>query len=164
MTPEVYSPAQLELLQNLADRLRASGQSVGVAESLTGGRVAAALTWLAGSSDYFQGGVLAYSNRLKRELLGVPEDILTGYGAVSEPCARAMAEGARLKLGVTAALATTGIAGPGGGSPGKPVGLVWLAVVTGRGVFTDRRQFAGDREAITKASVEAALNLLFTCL
>lgn len=164
MTLESYSPAQLELLQKLAARLRVERQSVGVAESLTGGRVAAALTCLVGSSDYFQGGVVAYSDRLKMKLLGVSEDILTASGAVSESCVRAMAEGARLKLGVTVAVATTGIAGPNGGSQGKPVGLVWLAVATGRGIFTDRRQFSGDREIITRAAMEAALNLLFVSL
>jgi PncC family amidohydrolase len=150
----------LELLESLAGRLRADGLTVATAESLTGGRVAAALTLPAGSSAYFLGSVVAYANPVKVELLGVPEEVLAEHGAVSEACARAMAEGVRRRLGARVALATTGIAGPGGGSPAKPVGLVWLAVAGDGGVQAESHQFSGDRAAVTEAATRAALRLL----
>ncbi len=147
-------------IQNLAGRLTAQGLTAATAESLTGGLVAAALTSVPGSSAYFQGGVVAYSNQLKVELLGVPLEVILRHGAVSEECARAMAEGVRRKLNVRAAVATTGVAGPDGGSEAKPVGLVWLAAATDRGVLTRRRVFGGDRAAVTRAAVAEALELL----
>ena len=149
-----------ELLEALARRLKAENLTVAAAESLTGGRVAAALTALPGSSAYFLGAVVAYSNRLKMELLEVPEEVLTRWGAVSEPCARAMAEGARRRLGARLAVATTGIAGPEGGNPAKPVGLVWLAVAGPEGVRAIERRWPGDRRAVTAAATREALRLL----
>lgn len=134
--------------------------TVGTAESLTGGLVAAALTSVPGSSAYFQGGVVAYSNQLKVELLGVPFEVIEEFGAVSEECARAMAEGLRRKLNVRVAVATTGIAGPDGGTAAKPVGLVWLAASTGHRTIAVKHVFEGDREAVSEASVDAALKLL----
>lgn len=121
------------LTQALFAKLIEKKLTVVTAESVTGGGVAAALTSLSGSSAYFLGGVMAYSNQLKVELLGVPLEVLAEHGAVSEECARAMAEGARRKLGAGVAVATTGIAGPTGATPTKPVGLVWLAVATENG-------------------------------
>ncbi|MDL2226891.1 CinA family protein [Deltaproteobacteria bacterium OttesenSCG-928-M10] len=153
-----------DTVRALFDKLSAGPVRTGCAESLTGGRVAAALTSLPGSSAFFQGGVVAYSNQLKVELLGVPMEVILNHGAVSRECALAMAEGVRRKLGLAAAVATTGIAGPDGGGPDKPVGLVWLAAATGKGAVARREVFSGDREAVTEASVQAALKLLLAAL
>ncbi|HWK79882.1 MAG TPA: nicotinamide-nucleotide amidohydrolase family protein, partial [Thermomicrobiales bacterium] len=101
--------------------------TLGTAESCTGGNVAHHITRIAGSSAYFLGGIVSYANAVKHGVLGVPEAVLRNPGAVSEPCARAMAEGARQVLGTTLAVATTGIAGPGGATAFKPVGLVYIA-------------------------------------
>lgn len=152
------------VLRALFEKLSDGLVRTGCAESLTGGRVAAALTSLPGSSAFFQGGVVAYSDQLKVELLGVPMEIILNHGAVSRECAEAMAEGVRRKLGLEAAVATTGIAGPDGGGPEKPVGLVWLAAATAGETVSRRKLFAGDREAVTAASVNAALELLFSVL
>lgn len=153
-----------KLIQTLTDRLMEKNLTVVTAESLTGGGVATALTSLPGSSAYFLGGVVAYSNQLKVELLGVPLEILTEHGAVSEQCARAMAEGARRKLGSRVAVATTGIAGPTGATPTKPVGLVWLAVATENEVRAVGKKFDGDRQMVTLASTKEALALLLTAI
>lgn len=150
----------LKELGELAARLKAKGLTVASAESLTAGRVAMALTCLPGSSVFFQGSIIAYSNQLKIELLGVPMATIMGHGAVSEECARAMAEGARRKMGVDLAVATTGIAGPDGGSPQKPVGLVWLAAADERRTVSFRKCFDGNREQISSAAAEEACLLL----
>lgn len=152
------------LTQALFAKLIEKKLTVVTAESVTGGGVAAALTSLSGSSAYFLGGVMAYSNQLKVELLGVPLEVLAEHGAVSEECARAMAEGARRKLGAGVAVATTGIAGPTGATPTKPVGLVWLAVATENGVFTLGKNFDGDREMVTRSSIKEALALLLNAI
>ncbi|UQZ89448.1 hypothetical protein C4J81_09650 [Deltaproteobacteria bacterium Smac51] len=153
-----------ELIKKIHEKLTQDNITVAAAESLTGGRVAAALTALPGSSVFFQGGVVAYSNQLKVELLGVPMEVIARHGAVSEECARAMATGVRRKLGVGAAVATTGIAGPEGGTAVKPVGLVWMAAVFGHTVITQKKVFTGDRDAITEASVTEALGLLYNTI
>lgn len=114
-------------VQALADALLARGWSLAAAESCTGGLIAAACTALPGSSHWFERGFVTYSNAAKAELLGVPQALLQAHGAVSEPVARAMAEGALARSHADLALAVTGIAGPGGAVPGKPVGTVWLA-------------------------------------
>lgn len=147
--------------RNLAERLRARGLTIATAESCTGGALAAALTALAGSSDYFQGGVVAYSLDAKRGLLGVSDDILDRDGAVSEACALAMASGARRALGVDLALATTGIAGPGGAEPGKPVGLIFIALAAteGDGAICRRFVFSGNRATIIGSATREALAL-----
>jgi PncC family amidohydrolase len=144
----------------LARRLTAAGLTVATAESLTGGRVAAALTRRPGSSVYFLGSVVAYANEVKTNILDVPEAVLLEHGAVSEACARAMAEGVRRRLGASLAVATTGMAGPDGGSPAKPVGLVWLAVAGDEGVQTAEHRFTGNRRAVTAAATAEALRLL----
>ncbi|MDR0881023.1 MAG: nicotinamide-nucleotide amidohydrolase family protein [Candidatus Adiutrix sp.] len=154
------SVSEAKIIADLASRLTARGLTVATAESLTGGRVAAALTSRPGSSAYFQGGVVAYANQAKIDLLGVPAEVLALKGAVSEECARAMAEGARRRLGTLLAVATTGIAGPDGGSPAKPVGLVWLATATDRDTRAVGRFFPGDRATVTRLAVRAALELL----
>jgi PncC family amidohydrolase len=144
----------------LARRLTAAGLTVAAAESLTGGRVAAALTRRPGSSAFFLGSVVAYSNEAKIKLLDVPEAVLREHGAVSEACARAMALGVRRRLGAGLAVASTGIAGPDGGSPAKPVGLVWLAAAGDEGVLTAEHRFTGGRRAVTAAATTEALRLL----
>ncbi len=127
------------------------------AESCTGGLVAGALTAVAGSSAWFVGGVVAYANAVKEQLLGVSPAILAAHGAVSAPCVEAMVVGVCRLLGASAALAVSGIAGPGGGSIAKPVGLVWIAWwLAGRSVVRSF-YFSGDRAAVRYAATTAAL-------
>jgi len=133
---------------------------VAVAESCTGGLLGGRLTSLAGSSDYFLGGVLAYADAAKEHLLGVPAGLLACEGAVSAPVAAAMAEGARRATGADYGLSTTGIAGPGGGTPAKPVGLVYVGCAGPTGVTTWENKFPGDRESVRGWTVAAALHLL----
>jgi nicotinamide-nucleotide amidase len=144
----------------LADALRRRGWRIATAESCTGGLIAAACTQRAGSSDWFERGFVTYSNAAKTELLGVDAALIAAQGAVSETVARAMAQGALRHAPVDLALAVTGIAGPGGAVPGKPVGTVWLAWGTAAGVQAERLQLGGDRDAVRGASVHAALQRL----
>jgi PncC family amidohydrolase len=146
--------------QELAALFCASGLTLALAESCTGGMIAARITDIPGCSAWFRGGVVAYHNDLKQHLLKVPLDLLDRYGAVSEQVARAMADGARSVAGSDLALAVTGIAGPDGGSPGKPVGTVYIALADDNGCVTDRCQFAGNREAVRRDTVEHAFFLL----
>ena len=140
--------------------LKRRGWKLSTAESCTGGLLAGALTGVPGSSEWFLGGAVAYSNALKTSLLGVPQGLLAARGAVSEECARAMAHGACERFGSEASVAVTGIAGPGGGSRAKPVGLVHIAVsVPGRTELV-RRVFPGDREQVRRRTVLFALGLL----
>ncbi len=142
----------------------AQGRSLVTAESCTGGMVAAALTDIPGSSAAFLGGFVTYSNALKQELLGVPEALLAAYGAVSEPVARAMAEGARARTGADVAVAITGIAGPGG-SATKPEGRVCFALVTDKGTRTETIDFGAlGRDRVRKAARDHALLLLLAAL
>jgi len=151
-------------LRDLAERLQArclpAGLTVATAESCTGGRVADALTDIAGSSDYVRGGIIAYADDVKVALLGVPRETLRAHGAVSAQVARAMAEGARARFGVDLAVAVTGIAGPGGATPAKPVGLAYVAVAGPRGTAIVRHAWDGDRDSNKDASAAAALGLL----
>ena len=153
-----------EPLAELAGRLQAAclatGTTVALAESCTGGLVAAALTDRAGSSGYVAGGVVSYSNDAKRDLLGVDPDVLAAHGAVSAQVARAMAVGARERFGATIAGSVTGIAGPDGGSAAKPVGLTYLAVADVAGVEVRRIVWTGDRAANRRDSVTAVVELL----
>ena len=130
------------------------------AESCTGGGVGYAITGVAGSSAVFWGGIISYDNSVKQGVLGVPEDVLATKGAVSSECAAAMAEGARRRLNTDIAVSITGIAGPGGGSAEKPVGLVWFGLAAKTGTTTEKKVFPGDREAIRTAAIEHALTLL----
>jgi nicotinamide-nucleotide amidase len=151
MTPDV-------LVVRLADALRARGERLATAESCTGGLIAAACTDRAGSSDWFERGIVSYSNEAKTELLGVDATVIRAHGAVSEPVARAMASGALARSHADWAVAVTGIAGPGGGSAEKPVGLVWLAWCRrGDAPQAERRVFSGDRAAVRTATVVRAL-------
>jgi nicotinamide-nucleotide amidase len=133
---------------------------VATAESCTGGWIAKAVTDVPGSSQWFESGIVAYSNAAKDALLGVPSDLLARSGAVSEEVVRAMAEGARAQLGVDLAVAVSGIAGPDGGSVDKPVGTVWFAWAAPGATTAERRIFAGDREAVRRQSVALALERL----
>ena len=135
-----------EPLEAVAGRLlRERGMTLAVAESCTGGLLAERVTHIAGASDYFLGGVVAYANAAKQALLGVPAELLDQHGAVSEPVARAMAEGARERFGADLALATTGVSGPGGGSAEKPVGTVCIALAREGGTHAERFVFPLDR-------------------
>lgn len=147
-------------LQTLATALRARGWRIATAESCTGGLIAAACTSLAGSSDWFERGFVTYSNEAKTAMLGVPAALIHAQGAVSEEVARAMVQGALRHAPVQLAVAVTGIAGPGGAVPGKPVGTVWLAWGTADAVQAERLQLAGDRAAVRGATVAAALQRL----
>ena len=134
------------------------------AESCTAGWIAKAITDVPGSSAWFDGGYVTYSNEAKGRDLGVPTALLAAHGAVSEPVVRAMAEGALRRTGVEVALATSGIAGPDGGLPGKPVGTVWFALAHRRGqaveITTRVKFFKGDRDAVRRKSVQFALQLI----
>jgi nicotinamide-nucleotide amidase len=138
--------------------LRESGRTLAVAESCTGGLVAEQVTDVPGSSDYFLGGVVAYANAAKTLLLGVPEALLAEHGAVSEPVARAMAEGVRERFGADYGLATTGISGPGGGTPEKPLGLVHIALARPEGVHAEHFVFPLDRTRHRLLTAQAALD------
>ncbi len=150
----------------LGDALRRRGWRMAAAESCTGGLIAAACTSVAGSSDWFERGFVSYSNRAKTEMLGVDAALIAAQGAVSEAVARAMAEGALRGAGVELAVAVTGIAGPGGATPGKPVGTVWLALAvrTARGqrIEAERLQLPGDRAAVREQTLRAAIERLRT--
>lgn len=145
------------LVERLAQALTARGWMMATAESCTGGRIAGACTDRAGSSDWFERGFVTYSNAAKTELLGVPVELITTHGAVSEPVARAMAAGARAHAPVQVSVAVTGVAGPGGGSAAKPVGTVWFGWATPQGVETECVRFDGDRAAVRQATVAHAL-------
>ena len=169
MSPQKpVNPPNFTLVTALARDLQASaiaaGLTVATAESCTGGNVAHAITGVAGSSGYFQGSVVSYSNDVKARVLGVPAAVLASPGAVSEPCARAMAEGVRELMGTDLAVATTGIAGPDGGTARKPVGLVHFAVATGDGTVASHEVFPGDRAAIIEAATARALELLIEAM
>jgi len=142
------------------DLCREQGLTLATAESCTGGLVAARLTSVPGSSDVFVGGVVAYSNEVKARELGVPEATLEQFGAVSEEAAEAMTAGARERLGADVAVSVTGVAGPGGGTPEKPVGLVFLHAQGPSGSLARRLDFPGDREAIRGRATAAALHLV----
>ncbi len=145
----------------LGRQLQAARQSVAVAESCTGGMIGEMLTAIAGSSEYFLGGVVAYANQAKTELLGVSKELLAAHGAVSEPVAQAMAEGARTRFRSDWALSVTGIAGPGGGSADKPVGLVYIGLAGPDGYsMVHKSSFPGSRQQIRLRAALAAMNHL----
>lgn len=144
----------------LGDALRARGWTLAVAESCTAGEVAAEITGVPGSSDYFVGGVVAYADRIKEGILGVPADVLATHGAVSEATCRALLEGARSRLGADVAAAVTGIAGPAGGTPEKPVGLVFFGVETPERAWLRKVEYPGSRESIRRRATIATLSLL----
>jgi nicotinamide-nucleotide amidase len=157
----VYGEGEVDLAALVLEQARDRGLKIAVAESCTGGLVGARLTEIPGSSDVFVGGVIAYDNGLKLDLLGVPPEELRDHGAVSELVARAMAEGAAHRFAADAAISVTGIAGPGGGSPAKPIGTVWIGCSINGAVDTRRFLFPGTRHEIRQRATQAALHLLF---
>ena len=150
----------VRLVEQLQERCLADGVTVATAESCTGGLIAKLITDVAGASGYFLGGVVSYSNAAKTELLGVPGEQLAAHGAVSAQVARAMAVGVSHRTLADLAVAVTGICGPGGGSPAKPVGLTYVAVAGEAGADVRRFVWAGDRSANREATARAAVELL----
>ena len=160
----IMSDVSLKLAADIIRRCTASGLTIATAESCTGGLIGACLTEVPGSSAVLDRGFIVYSNRAKQELLGVPSDVLEVHGAVSDETARAMAQGAGDRAGVDIAVAVTGIAGPGGGSDVKPVGLVHLALAFDARVDAVREVFSGDRQAVRAATLERALRMILTAV
>ena len=154
----------LQLCTGLAQALKAQGAMMATAESCTGGLIAACCTGLSGSSDWFERGFVTYSNVAKTEQLGVPATLIEAHGAVSEPVARAMALGAVAHSRAQVSVAVTGVAGPTGGSPDKPVGLVWFGWAIDQQAWTECRRFEGDRDAVRAATVRHALQGLLQLL
>ena len=151
------SDALHQTIAQLAQALTQRGWMLATAESCTGGMIAAACTDLAGSSEWLDRGFVTYSNAAKTEMLGVPAELIARHGAVSEAVARAMAEGARSHSNAHITVAVTGVAGPGGASPSKPVGTVWFAWATGAQLRAQCIQWRGDRHAVRAQTVAHAL-------
>lgn len=145
--------------EGLVAACKERGLTLATAESCTGGLVSARITSVPGASAVFLGGVVSYANAEKRDLLGVPQEVLDRAGAVSAECAEALAAGARRQLKADVAVSVTGIAGPDGGTPQKPVGLVYLGLATAAGVRSERCQFGGDRETVRRQAADRALAL-----
>lgn len=152
------------LAARLGRVLSSRSLTLAVAESCTGGLLCAALTDIPGSSAYFKGGVVAYDNAVKAAELSVPPDLIARAGAVSGEVAAAMAEGVARRLAANVGVGTTGIAGPAGGSPEKPVGTVWVAVAAGAVRISRRFLLSGDRDAVRAGAVERALRILIEVL
>ncbi len=152
--------ATLDQARGLLALMEGGGLTLATAESCTGGLIAAALTAIAGSSSVVMAGFVTYANDAKHKMVGVRQESLAEHGAVSAEVAREMAEGARARAGVSLALSCTGIAGPGGATPGKPVGLVFIACAReGGATLVERHVFPGDRAAVRAATVAAAFDL-----
>jgi nicotinamide-nucleotide amidase len=161
----VFPETTLKLAEQVIAAAKSQGLRSATVESCTGGLIAAALTSVSGSSDVLDRGFVTYANEAKTEMVGVPAALIQRVGAVSEDVARAMAEGALTHAPVDAAVAVTGIAGPGGGSAEKPVGLVHFAVARkGRATVHVRQVFAGDRAQVRLATVDRALTMLLEAL
>ena len=162
----MFGEALLADARDLLAAARGKKMHIVTAESCTGGLIAALLTEIPGSSDVVERGFVTYSNEAKEEMLGVPEDLLRDHGAVSEPVCRAMALGALKNSRAELSVAVTGIAGPGGGTPQKPVGLVYVAVARSQGDVAVHECRFGDigRDQVRLATVEKALKLLRRCL
>ncbi|MGE6791679.1 nicotinamide-nucleotide amidase [Pseudomonas guineae] len=146
-----------QLAAELGEKLTRSNAQVATAESCTGGGIAEAITRIPGSSAWFEAGYITYSNRQKSKQLEVPEVLFNTVGAVSQEVVEAMVRGAQAKSGARYAVAVSGVAGPDGGTPQKPVGTIWLAWGDGAQLFSARRQFAGGRGEVRRQTVEAAL-------
>ena len=161
----LFDAALLAQARAVLDLCRARGLKIVTAESCTGGLVAGVLTEIAGSSDVVERGFVTYSNEAKMEMLGVSPGLIASVGAVSEEVARSMADAALARSAADIAVAVTGVAGPGGGSAEKPVGLVWFGLArTGQPVNAQRLIFPGDRFAVRRATVAEALRLLAAAL
>lgn len=158
--PSVYTQDKVTLPERVVTLLKARGETVATAESCTGGMTSMELTSVSGASEVFPGGIVSYANRAKAALLGVPDALLETHGAVSPEVADAMARGARAQFGTTYGLGITGIAGPTGGTPEKPVGLVYVALATPDNVEVRKMFFPGERDRIRRYSAFTALDLL----
>jgi nicotinamide-nucleotide amidase len=157
----MISDALLADAASLLQACRVRGVKLATAESCTGGLIAGVLTAIAGSSDVLERGFITYSNASKTELLGVPAELIQAEGAVSEPVAQRMAEGALARSHADIVVSVTGVAGPGGGSMAKPVGLLWFGLAQrGQPIASERRIFPGDRTAIRVAAVQQAFGLI----
>ena len=156
----IYAEEEKTLQEVIGDMLKSSGKTVSTAESCTGGLVASLLTSVPGASGYYLGSVVSYANSVKENVLGVPSSIIGEYGAVSQECVAAMAEGVRRLTGSDYSVATSGIAGPGGGSAQKPVGLVWVGVSSDAGTRTMKFSFRNDRQRNIERFAASALNAL----
>lgn len=156
----IYSDSEDTLERCIGRILSSSGKTVSVAESCTGGTISSLLTSVPGSSEYYLGSVTSYANSVKTDVLQVPEEIIQKYGAVSSECVASMAEGVRRLTGSDYSVATSGIAGPGGGSEEKPVGLVWIGVSSDKGTETFSAVFKGDRKRNIERFAATALNYL----
>jgi PncC family amidohydrolase len=160
----VCSLVDIKLINKVSDELKKHQVTVATAESCTGGLLAHTLTNISGSSEYFDRGVISYSNKAKQEILGVPEEVLKKYGAVSKQVAETMAQAIRQQASVDYGLATTGIAGPTGGTKDKPVGLVYIAIATNDSIVVKRFLFSGDRLTNKESTCTATLELLLELL
>lgn len=160
----VGDPDPATAAEHLCSELRQRGQMLSVAESCTGGYLGREITRIPGASDVFWGGVVAYANQAKTELAAVPESLIQEFGAVSEQVAVSLAEGIRRRARTDWSLSITGIAGPGGALPGKPVGTVWIAVAGLHGTTTRLLTLAGTREAVRRDAVASAIELLLDTL
>jgi len=157
----MYAQKLYELAETLQETCLKNNLKISVAESCTGGMIGGLITAIPGSSEIFGRGFITYNNQAKGELLGVPAHIFMVHGAVSSECASAMAEGALEKTSATLSVAATGIAGPGGATDTKPVGLVYVAVArTGHDTLCERYEFTGDRAEVRMQAVESAIMLL----
>jgi len=150
----------MSLEQEVGNLLRQKGLTLGLVESATGGLISHRITNIPGSSDYYKGSVTAYSNEVKIKVVGVREDTINQYGAVSSQVAEEMAQGGRKILGTDICLADTGIAGPSGATPGKPVGLFYIGLSHRAGTYSQKHNFQGDREQNKRGAAEAALSWL----
>lgn len=153
-----------DLTKTLAEILLSRNWTISLAESCTGGLVCSTLTELSGSSEWFERGYITYSNEAKTECLGVPAEIIKAHGAVSEAVAKAMAEGARINSRSNVAISITGVAGPSGGTPEKPVGTVWFGWATAKQTQTKTMRFDGDRQMVREQATEYALTELIALL
>ncbi|MFA0962902.1 competence/damage-inducible protein A [Roseivirga sp. BDSF3-8] len=156
----VYGYDEISLEEAVGNMLREAGKTLATAESCSGGYLAHQITRVPGSSDYFQGSIISYSNTVKMASLEVDEETLKTHGAVSEPVVKQMAEGARKKMGTDYALATSGVAGPGGGTDEKPVGTIWIACADSKGTIAKKLQLTTDRIVNIQYTAVAALNML----
>lgn len=156
----VFSRDGRRVEQVLGEALAARAETLGTAESCTGGMIGARLTAVPGASAWYLGGVVSYDDAVKRDVLGVPPSVITAHGAVSAECATAMAEGLRSRLGCTWAVSVTGIAGPGGGTPDKPVGLVYVGLAGPDGTITRELHLHGDRDRIRQRAATIALHIV----
>src|SRR5205823_4927644 len=156
----IYAEGDTDLASVVLDRCRALGLTIAVAESCTGGLLGARLTAIPGSSDVVLGGVIAYANSVKTELLDVDQSALVTDGAVSEEVAREMADGARARTRASMGIAITGVAGPSGGTPEKPVGTVWISVALGRETRAVQLRLIGDRDEIRRRATQSALEMV----